>query len=336
MRASILTIIFLLSGVFANAQLTKEDTLKIIGNGHDPEKVSIIDPGIYHPVFFKLAYSKNICNNLELGLMYNWTDIREKYVNSGLNIGTEISFINGKINVVPKVSIELYPLLIANRYNFLLYSENGKSSLKFRPEFGFGIKGYIYIMYGYNIPFTNKEVLPVHHNLTMGINFPVIKKKYKSYIYTYGGETILEYPYKLPKGYDNPNSQIRKKLFYDLIEINDKYVQPGYKYFEKDGNHSISFHNKLCIGNIKKCYLWLETHESTVKNFRIKTTSLKWTKVLFEESFKTYGMTADEKKELDDQVIYIWNKESADGHKISYTLSISNNGEKGILNGKTL
>jgi len=203
MKKTILIIILFLSGIFVNAQLTKDDSLKIIADGYDPNRIYVFDSAQHDILLLKISFIRNQYNAIEIGILNNG---EKKSVGAwqgrgGFNFGAEICFSKNNHYIAPKISLELYPLILASRINLLYYYDlHGNYSLKLRPEIGFGEISYWYVMYGYNLSLLNKDVLPIRHNLTVGVSICIFSKLYKGYRDQYGdfmSHIILKYPLEL-------------------------------------------------------------------------------------------------------------------------------------------
>jgi hypothetical protein len=104
--------------------------------------------------------------------------------------GTEIGYLENKLILAPKLSywINGGSSAIALGLNFINYTDFTSSSLKFRPEIGFGI-GKFKIVYGYNLSFFNKDFANIgNHNFNLIVYFDI--KKIRTTTMTY--KEVLE------------------------------------------------------------------------------------------------------------------------------------------------
>lgn len=101
----------------------------------------------------------------------------------GIGVESPLFFRNqangpNKFTIAPRVSYEYHnTFLLVNmafRVNALYYTDFEKGALTFRPELGFTMKASLYILYGYNIPLQNQELIPNRHQVTLGITLPTI------------------------------------------------------------------------------------------------------------------------------------------------------------------
>jgi len=81
-----------------------------------------------------------------------------------------------KFTLAPRLSYEFHSTFLiiglAARANALYYTNFEKGALTFRPEIGLTSRGNLYLLYGYNLPLQNRELVPTRHQITLGITIP--------------------------------------------------------------------------------------------------------------------------------------------------------------------
>ncbi|OJJ19571.1 hypothetical protein BKI52_22450 [marine bacterium AO1-C] len=83
-----------------------------------------------------------------------------------------------KFTLAPRLSYEFHSTFLiiglAARANVLYYTNFEKGALTLRPEIGLTSRGNLYLLYGYNLPLQNQELVPTRHQVTFGITIPSI------------------------------------------------------------------------------------------------------------------------------------------------------------------
>ncbi|HAS47088.1 MAG TPA: hypothetical protein DCS93_41775 [Microscillaceae bacterium] len=103
----------------------------------------------------------------------------------GLGLGVESPLFyrtetqgENKFTLAPRLSYEFHATFLiiglAARANALYYTNFEKGALTFRPEVGLTSRGSVYLLYGYNLPLQNQELVPTRHQVTFGITIPSI------------------------------------------------------------------------------------------------------------------------------------------------------------------
>jgi hypothetical protein len=128
--------------------------------------------------YLSLLVGYNFWNNhfLELGLAYNQLDIQGPHA-FGFNysVSTEIKIDNDLV-LGPKVGL-WFSNGIGMGLNIIYYTDLDNTALRFRPEIGIGLSRFK-IVYGYNIPLTNKDFEKINKsNIGLVVLFGLKKVK---------------------------------------------------------------------------------------------------------------------------------------------------------------
>jgi hypothetical protein len=109
----------------------------------------------------------------EVGIMRNRLEISScSFITYGQRYTTEVSYLNNKLFIAPKIGYELNSSLIAMRANIMVYTDFQRTDLRFRPEIGLTFFGLGQLVYSVNIPLTPQEMNELaFHQFSLTFNF---------------------------------------------------------------------------------------------------------------------------------------------------------------------
>lgn len=202
-------------GLYSKIPVTPTDSNKINEINKIMGKGDISSGFVFYDqhdlLLLKMGYVYNGYQGISVSLMKNKNihemGIPNSFIKRGPSIGFDLVFHNRNLTFSPTLSYEVCLLLVAIKNSILCYTDFKNTSIKYRPEIGLSLSEYVNIMYGYNIAITNKNFIPIKHNLSVSIGLCMFSKLYKGYKgYPGSITTILEYPYK-------PRPKIKHKFF---------------------------------------------------------------------------------------------------------------------------
>lgn len=89
----------------------------------------------------------------------------------GTRFGTEISAVDGKLLLGPKLGYEICVVFLSLRGSLLAYiQQNKQADWRLLPEIGLSGAGFCNLMYGMAIPITGKTIIPPEHRITLTFN----------------------------------------------------------------------------------------------------------------------------------------------------------------------
>lgn len=123
-----------------------------------------------------LSYQRQLLG--EVGLIYGYS-ASDGPCNSGglvgLKLASEFNFNKDNFFIAPKLGVEMDFLIFGARINFIDYTNFTYHDLKFTPEIGLSLTGFLNLFYGYNFSLTDKQIDNVGtHRVTLTINFDKI------------------------------------------------------------------------------------------------------------------------------------------------------------------
>jgi hypothetical protein len=99
-------------------------------------------------------------NTVELG----WNSIKDYggaglygLFTDGIIIGSEFGMKNNNLVIAPKITYSYNYILLNGSFSIINYNIGNQSSLYLKPQIGFTFCGYIDMVYGYNIPLSNRK-----------------------------------------------------------------------------------------------------------------------------------------------------------------------------------
>ncbi len=137
------------------------------------DSASDYDPDANHFIFSTgISTQKQLWG--EVGIIYGKTMIGscDQIGLVGAKLGTEFNFTPSKFMIAPKIGFEYDFSLFGARLNIIDYTNFTYHDIKFTPEIGLSLLGFVDIFYGYNFSISEKRIDNIAtHRLTLTVNF---------------------------------------------------------------------------------------------------------------------------------------------------------------------